>query len=384
MLPERQPRLPFNLIHQDRTCGARIGTLVTDRGPIRTPVFMPVGTSATVKAVHQRELIRDIDAEIILGNTYHLLLRPGPDLIEEAGGLHGFMAWDRPILTDSGGFQVYSLAERCTITDECVTFRSHLDGSAYTLSPESAVDIQRQLGSDIMMVLDECPAGNVSESYARTANDRTVRWARRCRKRHAETRQLYGHSQQLFAIVQGVVYPSVRRESALRLVDLDFPGYAIGGLSVGEGAPAMYEMVELVCELLPAGKPRYLMGVGTPGNMLEAIRRGIDMFDCVLPTRNARNGRIYTTEGELNIRNARWRDDFSPLDPGLRGYVSRTFTKAYVRHLFQANEILGLQIASLQNLALYAWLMRRAREAIAKNRFPAFMAEAAPRLGRRR
>ena len=345
---------------------------------------MPVGTSASVKAVHQRELMRDIDADIILGNTYHLLLRPGPDLIEEAGGLHGFMAWERPILTDSGGFQVYSLAERCSITDECVTFRSHLDGSAYALSPESAVDIQRRLGSDIMMVLDECPAGDVPESYARTANDRTVRWARRCRQRHAETRPLHGHGQQLFAIVQGVVYPRVRRESALRLVDLDFPGYAIGGLSVGESAPAMYAMVELVCELLPAGKPRYLMGVGTPENILEAIRRGVDMFDCVLPTRNARNGRIYTTEGQLNIRNARWRNDFSRLDPGLTGYVSATFTKAYVRHLFQANEILGLQIATLQNLSLYAWLMRQAREAIANNRFPAFMAEAAPRLSRRR
>ncbi len=375
--------MPFSLIHQDRTSGARIGALNTGHGLVQTPVFMPVGTSASVKAVHQRELEGDIDAEIILGNTYHLLLRPGPDLIEESGGLHGFMAWQRPILTDSGGFQVYSLAKRCSITEECVTFRSHLDGSRYALSPESAIDIQRQLGSDVMMVLDECPAGDVSESYASVANDRTIRWAGRCKERHAETRALYGHNQSLFAIVQGVVFPRIRRESALRLVDLDFPGYAIGGLSVGESAPAMYEMVELVCELLPEGKPRYLMGVGTPENILEAVGRGVDMFDCVLPTRNARNGKIYTTEGELNIRNARWRSDSSALDPGLKGYVSTTFTKAYVRHLFQAGEILGLQIASLQNLSLYAWLMKRAREAIAENRYSAFMAEMAPRLRRR-
>ena len=375
--------MQYSLLYRDLSTKARAGCLITERGVVRTPVFMPVGTVGAVKAVEHRELECDIGAEIILGNTYHLFLRPGPEVIERAGGLHAFMSWKHPILTDSGGFQVYSLAKRCRVTDDAVTFRSHLDGSAHVFSPESVIDIQRRLGSDIMMVLDECPAGDVSESYARVANKRTIRWAARCKRRFAETRSAYGQAQTLFAIVQGVVYPSVRRDSALHLVDLDFPGYAIGGLSVGESAEEMYAMVELVCDLLPEHKPRYLMGVGTPENILESIARGVDMFDCVLPTRNARNGRIYTTEGELNIRNAKWKEDFSPLDPGLDGYVSQTFSKAYVRHLFLAGEILGMQIAALQNLSLYTWLARGTRAAIVEGCFSAFRAEAQPRLGKR-
>ncbi len=375
--------MQFTLEHVDPASRARAASLETDHGMVTTPVFMPVGTVGTVKAVAPRELMQDVRAQIILGNTYHLYLRPGPEILERAGGLHTFMRWTRPMLTDSGGYQVYSLADRRKITDSGVAFQSHIDGSSHIFTPESVVDTQRVLGSDIMMVLDECPPGNVTEAYARCANDRTVAWAARCQQRFAETEALYGHLQALFAIVQGVVYQVLRRECARRLVDMEFPGYAIGGLSVGEAAEQMYDIVEVVTEELPMDKPRYLMGVGTPANLLEAVARGVDMFDCVLPTRNGRNGMLFTTDGVLNIRNRKWRDDFSALDPGLDGYVSQTFSKAYVRHLFMAGEILGLQIASLQNLSLYAWLMAEARKAILDNRYMAFKRSVQPQLSRR-
>ena len=373
----------FTLEHCDPETNARAGRLETDHGLVETPIFMPVGTVGSVKAVEPRELHDDVKAQIILGNTYHLYLRPGTALLEQAGGLHRFMQWPGPMLTDSGGYQVYSLAERRTITEEGVRFQSHLDGSSHLFTPESVVDIQRAIGADIMMVLDECPPGDVSEAYARTSNELTLRWAARCKQRFDETAPRYGHTQALFAIAQGVVYPDVRRESAERLVAMDFPGYAIGGLSVGEEAALMYAMVEVVTEVLPADKPRYLMGVGTPANLLENVARGIDMFDCVMPTRNGRNGMIFTTEGVLNIRNQKWQADFSPLDPGLESYASQTFSKAYVRHLFQAKEILGLQIASLQNLTFYLWLMHEARRAILENRFLSWKNKVQPRVSQR-
>lgn len=373
----------FSVSGRDPRTAARAGQIETDRGPIRTPAFMPVGTLGSVKAVDPRTLLEEAGAQIILGNAYHLYLRPGTAVIEAAGGLHRFMAWPGPILTDSGGYQVFSLASRRTLSEEGVAFRSHLDGSSHFITPESAVNIQRSIGADIMMALDECPAADVPREYARASNEMTLRWAARCKKRFEETDPPYGSRQALFPIVQGAAFPDIRRESARRLVDMDFPGYAIGGLSVGEPDHAMYEMVEVVNEVLPADKPRYLMGVGTPANLLENIARGVDMFDCVMPTRNGRNGMLFTTEGEINIRNRRWRDDFSPLDPGLDAHVSRTFSKAYVRHLFMANEILGLRIASVQNLALYAWLMREAREAILAGSFLSWKNRIGPRVSRR-
>ncbi|QXD14128.1 tRNA guanosine(34) transglycosylase Tgt [Rhodocaloribacter litoris] len=373
----------FTLLHTDTETNARAGLLETDHGPVETPIFMPVGTVGSVKAVQPRELIDDVQAQIILGNTYHLYLRPGTEVLERAGGLHRFMRWPGPILTDSGGYQVFSLAARRKLSEEGVRFKSHLDGSYHTFTPESVIDIQRRIGADIMMVLDECPPGDAAYDYARTSHELTLRWAARCKQRFDETACPYGHGQALFAIVQGVVYPDLRRESARCLVEMDFPGYAIGGLSVGEPAEQMYAMVEVVCAELPAHKPRYLMGVGTPENLIENIARGVDMFDCVMPTRNGRNGMIFTTEGILNIKNRKWRTDFSPLDPGLDRYVSQTFTKAYVRHLFIAGEILGLQIASLQNLSFYLWLMREARRAIMEGRFAAWRAEVLPRIRRR-
>ena len=373
----------FSVSGRDSRTEARAGHIETDHGPIETPVFMPVGTLGSVKAVDSRTLLQDVRAQIVLGNAYHLYLRPGPALIEQAGGLHRLMAWPGPILTDSGGYQVFSLGGHRTLSEEGVAFRSHLDGSSHFLTPESAVDIQRSIGADIMMVLDECPAADVSREYARTSHEMTLRWAARCKKRFEETEPLYEHRQALFPIVQGTVFPDIRQESARRLVDMDFPGYAIGGLSVGEPDHEMYAMVEVVNEILPADKPRYLMGVGTPENLLENIARGVDMFDCVMPTRNGRNGMLFTTEGIINIRNLKWRDDFSPLDPGLDGYVSRTFSKAYVRHLFMVNEILGLYIASVQNLSLYTSLMRKAREAILDGSFLSWKKEIAPLISRR-
>ncbi len=375
--------MPFALLHEDPDTDARLGRLDTDHGSVETPVFMPVGTLGSVKAVQPRELAEDIGAQIILGNTYHLFLRPGTEVLEAAGGLHRFIGWDRPLLTDSGGYQVFSLADRRTISEDGVRFQSHLDGSRHLFTPESVVDTQRSIGSDVMMVLDECPAADVDEAYARTSNELTIRWAKRCQERHRETDGRYGHHQALFAIVQGVTYPEIRRESARRLVELDFEGYAIGGLSVGEAAPVMYEMVEVVTELLPRAKPRYLMGVGTPANLIENIARGVDLFDCVMPTRNGRNGTLFTTEGVVNIKNARWKAHFGPVDPGLDVYASRHFSRAYLRHLILSGEVLGLQIASVQNLSLYTWLMREARSAIRDGRFAAWKAEVLPRLSRR-
>jgi len=363
--------------------GARAGTLQTAHGEIKTPIFMPVGTVGSVKAVWPRELRDDIRAQIILGNTYHLFLRPGTELLERAGGLHRFMNWSGPILTDSGGYQVFSLSSRRKLTEEGVQFQSHIDGSYHQFTPESVVDAQRSIGSDIAMVLDECPPGDATRDYAATSNERTIRWAERCKKRFDESSPLFGYEQALFGIVQGVVYPDIRRESATALVDLDFPGYAIGGLSVGEPARDMYAMVEVVNEILPSDKPRYLMGVGTPANLIENIARGIDMFDCVMPTRNGRNGTLFTTQGSINIKNLKWREDFSPVDPGLQRYASQSFSKAYLRHLFQAGEILGLQIASLQNLSFYLWLLSEARSAIVDDRFEAWSKETLKRVNRR-
>ncbi|MCB0719467.1 MAG: tRNA guanosine(34) transglycosylase Tgt [Bacteroidetes bacterium] len=375
--------MEFSLNHVDAGCAARLGRVVTSHGTFETPIFMPVGTVGSVKGVAPRVLADEIGAEIILGNTYHLYLRPGTEILEKAGGLHTFSGWDGPILTDSGGFQVFSLSGIRKISEEGVRFQSHLDGSYHDFTPESVVDTQRSIGADIMMVLDECPAGDVSEAYARNSNELTVRWARRCQDRFASTDPLYGFDQALFAIVQGVVYPDVRRDSARQLVDLDFPGYAIGGLSVGESHDQMYEMVAVVNEQLPTDKPRYLMGVGTPQNLLRNISLGVDMFDCVMPTRNGRNGMLFTTEGEINIRNAKWKDDFSPIDPGLPNYYSTTFSKAYLRHLLMSNEILGLEIASVQNLSFYLWLMHEARAAIAEDRFEQWRTAIEPRVSRR-
>ena len=374
--------MKFILEHVDPS-GARAGRLITDHGEIETPIFMPVGTVGSVKAVWPRELISDIQADIILGNTYHLYLRPGTDILEKAGGLHPFMNWQGPILTDSGGYQVFSLSERRKLTEEGARFKSHIDGSYHQFTPENVVDIQRSIGSDIMMVLDECPPGDATETYAAESNELTVRWAERCKKRFDASEGLYGHSQALFGIVQGVVYPEIRRRSARQLIDLDFPGYAIGGLSVGEPAEQMYAMVDVVAPILPAEKPRYLMGVGTPANLIENVHRGIDMFDCVMPTRNGRNGMLFTTEGVMNIRNAKWKEDFSEIDPGMDTYVSREFSKAYARHLTMAGEILGMQLASIQNLAFYLWLMKEARKAILDDRFAAFKRDILPRIDRR-
>lgn len=375
--------MTFELLHEDPATRARLGRIETDHGAIETPVFMPVGTVGSVRAVEQRELMDDVGAEVILGNTYHLYLRPGTDVLEAAGGLHAFMGWPRPILTDSGGYQVFSLAERRTLSEEGARFQSHLDGSYHLFTPESVVDVQRSIGSDVMMVLDECPAASVDERYARRSHELTLRWAERGRKHFLATEPRYGHAQAQFGIVQGVRFPELRRASARALVDIGFEGYAIGGLSVGEAAPVMYEMVEVVTEILPREKPRYLMGVGTPANLLEAIERGVDMFDCVMPTRNGRNGTIFTTEGVVNIKNAQWKAHFGPVDPGLETYASRAHTKAYLRHLLIANELLGLQIASMQNLAFYTWLMREARAAIRKGRFASWKAEVLPRVSRR-
>ena len=350
----------------DTNSKARTGQFFTERGIINTPIFMPVGTAGTVKAIHQRELYNDIGAEIILGNTYHLYLRPGMEVLSQAGGLHKFMNWDRPILTDSGGYQVYSLAENRKITESGVTFSSHIDGSKHSFTPESAIDIQRDIGADIIMAFDECTPYPCEYEYARESMDMTHRWLKRCCNHFDRTSEKYGYKQFLFPIVQGSVYSDLRMASAETIASFEREGNAIGGLSVGEPAEEMYEMTDLVCKILPKDKPRYLMGVGTPENILECISLGIDMFDCVMPTRNARNGMLFTTEGIINIRNEKWKNEYSPLDPGMEGYVSNHYTKAYLRHLILSKEILGAQIASLQNLSLYLWLVREARNHIEK------------------
>lgn len=375
--------MTFSHDHTDARSEARAGRLHTDHGLIETPTFMPVGTHGSVKAVAPNTLRSEIGAQMILGNTYHLFLRPGTDVIEAAGGLHPFTRWEGPMLTDSGGFQVFSLADQVSLSEEGVEFQNHIDGDTHLFTPEFAVDVQRALGADVIMVLDECPAADVTKDYARRSNDLTLRWAERCKVRFEETVPHYDHEQALFGIVQGVVYPEVRRASARALVDLGFPGYAIGGLSVGEPHEDMYEMVEVVTAELPPDKPRYLMGVGTPANLLEAIARGVDMFDCVMPTRNGRNGTLFTTQGRINIKNAQWTHDHSPIDPELEAYASQNFSKAYLRHLMKSREILGLQLASQQNLAFYCWLMREARAAIEADRFAAWKGEVQPRVSRR-
>ncbi|MDE6424212.1 MAG: tRNA guanosine(34) transglycosylase Tgt, partial [Muribaculaceae bacterium] len=348
---------------------ARAGEITTDHGVIPTPIFMPVGTVGSVKGIHQRELRDDIDAKIILGNTYHLYLRPGLDIIKGAGGLHKFNGWDRPILTDSGGFQVFSLAANRKLKEEGAYFRSHIDGSKHLFTPEGVVDIERVIGADIMMALDECPPGTADYDYAKKSLGLTQRWLERGWKRYKETEGLYGYSQAYFPIVQGCVYPDLRREAAKHVADLGADGNAIGGLAVGEPVEKMYEMIEVVNEILPTDKPRYLMGVGTPANILEAIDRGVDMMDCVMPTRNGRNGMIFTQNGIMNMRNKKWADDFSPLDECGTAWVDQVYSKAYVRHLFVSQELLGMQIASIHNLAFYLWLVKEARRHIVAGDF---------------
>src|SRR5690554_4141185 len=356
--------MKFTLENTDSKSKARTGLIKTDHGDIQTPMFMPVGTAGSVKAVHQRELTYDIKAEIILGNTYHLYLRPGLDVLEKAGGLHKFNGWDGPILTDSGGYQVYSLSENRKIREDGVTFRSHIDGSKHVFTPEGVMEIQRRIGADIIMAFDECTPYPCEYGYARTSMELTHRWLKRCCDHFDKTAPLYGYEQTLFPIVQGSSFKDLRRQSAETIASFGRQGNAIGGLSVGEPAEIMYEMTELVCEILPDDKPRYLMGVGTPANILECIALGVDMFDCVMPTRNARNGMLYTTEGILNMRNEKWKDDLIPIDENLGGYVSTFYSKAYLRHLIVSKEILGAQIASIHNLTFYLWLVRQARDHI--------------------
>ncbi|GAB4021409.1 tRNA guanosine(34) transglycosylase Tgt [Spirosoma koreense] len=361
--------MTFSITAHDPGSKARTGTLTTDHGSIQTPIFMPVGTAGTVKAVHQRELESDINAEIILGNTYHLYLRPGLNVLQQAGGLHAFNGWRRPILTDSGGYQVYSLSNTRKIKEEGVTFKSHIDGSKHTFTPEGVMDIQRTIGADIIMAFDECTPYPCEYGYARQSMEMTHRWLDRCIGRFDETEGHYGYRQTLFPIVQGSTYADLRRQSAEVIASKEREGNAIGGLAVGEPAEDMYTTIELVNSILPVDKPRYLMGVGTPANILEAIALGVDMFDCVMPTRNARHGLLFTTEGIINIKNEKWSQDFSPIDAGLGGYASTFYSKAYLRHLFKSEELLGAQIASLHNLTFYLWLVRQARVHIADGDF---------------
>lgn len=354
----------FDLIHTDPQSAARAGIVHTDHGDILTPIFMPVGTVGTVKGVHRRDLEDDIHAQIILGNTYHLYLRPGTDILHQAGGLHRFEGWTRPILTDSGGYQVFSLTQIRKMTEEGVRFSSHIDGRKLMFTPESVMDIERLIGADIMMAFDECCPGTADRTYATESMNRTHRWLDRCIARFDSTTDLYDYHQHLFPIVQGCVYTDLRQEAAKRLRDLDRDGYAIGGLAVGEPAEKMYEMIEVVNDILPQNKPRYLMGVGTPWNILEGIERGVDMFDCVMPTRNGRNGMIFTRNGVMNMRNKKWENDFTPLDPEGTSYVDTQYTRAYVRHLIHSDEMLGLEILSIHNLAFYLWLVGEARQHI--------------------
>ncbi|MCB0733129.1 MAG: tRNA guanosine(34) transglycosylase Tgt [Flavobacteriales bacterium] len=366
--------MKFTVEHQSGS--ARAGRLETDHGVIETPIFMPVGTQATVKAVEQEALKTDIDAPIILGNTYHLFLRPGLEILQEAGGLHGFMNWDRALLTDSGGYQVYSISDQRKINEEGVLFRSHIDGSKHLFTPENVMDTQRIIGADIIMAFDECTPYPCDLKYATDSMHMTHRWLDRCVARMSETEPVYGHEQALFPIVQGSVYPELRKQSAEYVLRHDTVGYAIGGLSVGEPHEDMYAMTELVCDILPKEKPRYLMGVGTPENILTCIELGIDMFDCVMPTRNARNGQVFTTQGILNLRNARWAHDFNPLDPEL----TPEYSKAYLRHLTIAGEYLSGQIASKQNLRFYLWLVRQARQHIIEGDYSSWKAAIVPQL----
>ncbi|MBO5951841.1 MAG: tRNA guanosine(34) transglycosylase Tgt [Bacteroidaceae bacterium] len=357
-------KLTFQLQHTDKATEARAGIITTDHGQIETPIFMPVGTVGSVKAVHVDELKDDIKAQIILGNTYHLYLRPGLEILEQAGGLHKFNGFDRPMLTDSGGFQVFSLTGLRKMTEEGVTFQSHIDGSRHLFTPERVMDIERSIGADIIMAFDECTPGTADYNYAKKSMERTHRWLDRCITRFNETEPKYGYHQSLFPIVQGCVYEDLRTKSAEYIASKDAEGNAIGGLAVGEPAEVMYEMIEVVNGILPKDRPRYLMGVGTPENILEGIERGIDMFDCVMPTRNGRNAMLFTKDGIINIRNKKWENDFSPIEPDGASYVDRLYTKAYLHHLFKAKEYLALQIASIHNLAFYLWMVGEARKNI--------------------
>ena len=356
--------MDFTLQYTDTKSNARAGLITTDHGQIETPIFMPVGTQGTVKGVHMTELKTDIKAQIILGNTYHLYLRPGLDILEKAGGLHRFNSWEGPILTDSGGFQVFSLAENRKLKEEGAEFRSHIDGSKHLFTPEKVMDIERTIGADIIMAFDECCPGDADYDYAKQSLGLTERWLDRCFERFRTTEPKYGYQQALFPIVQGCVYTDLRQRAAEYVASKGADGNAIGGLAVGEPTEKMYEMIEVVNAILPQDKPRYLMGVGTPINILEAIERGIDMFDCIMPTRNGRNGQIFTRFGTINLRNRKWADDFSPVDPDAHSYVDTLYSKAYLHHLIKVNELLGLQIASIHNLAFYMWLVREARQNI--------------------
>jgi len=368
-LNEIHKKMRFQLQLTDTKTNARAGLIETDHGTIETPIFMPVGTAGSVKAVHQHELKNDIHAQIILGNTYHLYLRPGLEILKQAGGLHRFNGWDKPILTDSGGFQVFSLSENRKLKEEGAHFRSHIDGSKHLFTPENVVDIQRIIGADIMMAFDECTPGTADYQYAKDSMELTHRWLIRGLNRFRETAPIYEHNQAFFPIVQGCVYPDLRKKSAEFIAQQDQAGNAIGGLAVGEPTEKMYEMIEIVNEILPKDKPRYLMGVGTPANILEGIERGVDMFDCVMPTRNGRNGMIFTYQGILNMKNEKWKNDFSSLDPNGTSYVDQAYSKAYVRHLFVSKEFLALQIASIHNLAFYLQLVRDARQHIIEGDF---------------
>lgn len=375
--------MKYELKATDQNSKARAGVIYTDHGAIETPIFMPVGTLGSVKGVHMHELEEDIKAQIILGNTYHLYLRPGMEIIEQAGGLHKFNGWKKPILTDSGGFQVFSLSSNRKLREEGAYFRSHIDGSKHLFTPENVVDIQRTIGSDIMMALDECPPGTSDYDYAKKSLALTTRWLKRGWDHFNATLPKYGHSQAFFPIVQGCVYPDLRRDSAKFVADLGAEGNAIGGLAVGEPAEKMYEMIDVVNEILPEDKPRYLMGVGTPANILEAIERGVDMMDCVMPTRNGRNAMLFTKNGIMNMRNKKWANDFSPLDEDGTSFVDKVYSKAYVRHLFVSQELLALQIGSIHNLAFYLWLVGEARKHIIAGDFKSWKEEMIVNVTRR-
>lgn len=375
--------MDFKIEGIDTKSSARAGVIVTDHGTIQTPIFMPVGTAGTVKAVHFRELKDDIEAQIILGNTYHLYLRPGLDILHQAGGLHRFNGWDRPILTDSGGYQVYSLSARRKLNEEGVTFQSHIDGSRHHFTPERVMDIQREIGADIMMAFDECTPYPCDYDYAVKSTAITHQWLGRCFQRFNETPPLYGHNQALFPIVQGSTYHDLRKLSAETIASYHADGNAIGGLSVGEPAEIMYEITALVCNILPDDKTRYLMGVGTPANIIESIALGVDMFDCVMPTRNGRNGMLFTSEGIINIKNEKWKSDFSSIDPSGQQFVDHQYTKAYLRHLFAAKEMLGSMVASVHNLGFYLWLVKEARTHILAGDFASWKNQIVPRLMQR-
>lgn len=375
--------MKFELEHTDPSGHARAGLITTDHGTIETPIFMPVGTAATVKGIFHRDLREQAGAQIILGNTYHLYLRPGMEVIEQAGGVHRFSSWTLPMLTDSGGFQVFSLAGCRKLTEEGCRFSSHIDGSKHLFTPEKVVDIQRTIGADIMMAFDECPPGDAERDYAARSLRLTHRWLERCMEQMARTAPKWGHSQSLFPIVQGCTYPDLRQESAEFVKQFNADGYAIGGLAVGEPTETMYQMIEVVNDILPKDRPRYLMGVGTPVNILEAIDRGVDMFDCVMPTRNGRNGMLFTSQGTINIRNEKWRTDFSPIDAEGECFVDTTYSKAYLRHLTISGEMMAAQIASLHNVGFYMRLVRQARRHILDGTFARWKSDAVEKLQRR-